>query len=174
MTLSQWRTLQNVIQTQTFEPCQLNKLSTLHARLPLQAISTRSTCLEHGHSSTVTFLTTTNELNIQTQNNVFLVIRMFLSRHTSLLTGQPITRCSSIFAGFYHVFHGVEQHKEAMLGWISEDDRSTSTWIVRWTVDRIDHTSSNSSGEYLHICFCHTHRTKLLFQLVYSYLLEHT
>ena len=37
-------------------------------------------------------------------------------------------------SGFYHVFHGIEQPQETMRWWISEDDRSSVTWIVRWTV----------------------------------------
>ena len=41
MTLSPCRTLQNVIQTQKWEPCQLNKLSTIHI-LSYWGLSTRS------------------------------------------------------------------------------------------------------------------------------------
>ena len=137
MALPPCRTLQNVIQTQTCESCQLNKLSTLHA-LSCRRLSTRSTCLEArapnmAACSTVMFLTTTNKLNIQTQNNI---CQLFAC---SFICFPPIIRCSSFVAGFYHVFHGIEQPQETMCRWISEDDLSTSTWIVRWTVHRIDH-----------------------------------
>ena len=66
MTLPPWRTLQNVIQTQKCEPCQLHKPTTpflagaFHLTQPHPHAGKR----KHGRSSTVMPWTTTDEFNV--------------------------------------------------------------------------------------------------------------
>ena len=88
MTLSPWRTLQNVIHTQKCEPCQLNKPTTPFPAggfPPDTASSTRPRSCKHGRSLTVMPWTTTDEFNVIPKTSTGMSLASFPGHNCTLL-----------------------------------------------------------------------------------------
>ena len=96
MTLSPWRTLQNVIQTQKCEPCQLNIPTTPFLAggfPPDKASSTRPRKRKHGRSLTVMPWTTTDEFNVVPKTQ-----RMSLASFPGHLVRSCVILCDLVWS----------------------------------------------------------------------------